>query len=61
MSEEEAIYLLKKTLQIMRDIGQDDANIVIEVRRKEPRHVRFDMEVKPYPKTELSGANNGKY
>lgn len=47
MSEEEAIYLVKRTLQIMRDIGQDDANIVIEVRRKEPRHVRFDMEIKP--------------
>lgn len=47
MTESEAIVLFKRALQIMRDIGQDDANIVIEIRRKEPRHVRFDMEVKP--------------
>lgn len=53
MSEDEAIYLVKKAFQTMRDIGQDDANITIEVRRKEPRHIRFDMEVKPYPKNEV--------
>ena len=47
MTEAEAIILLKRALQTLRDIGQDDANIVIEVRRKEPRHVRFDYEVKP--------------
>ena len=47
MTESEAIVLFKRALQLMRDIGQDDANIVIEIRRKEPRHVRFDMEVKP--------------
>ena len=47
MSEDEAIYLIKKAFQTMRDIEQDDANIVIEVRRREPRHVRFDMEIKP--------------
>ena len=47
MSEAELIYLVKKALQMMRDAGQDDGNIVIEIRRKEPRHVRFDVEVKP--------------
>ena len=47
MSEAEMIILIKKALQTMRDMGQDDGNIVIEVRRKEPRHVRFDVEVKP--------------
>ena len=47
MSEAELVYLVKKALQMMRDAGQDDGNIVIEVRRKEPRHVRFDIEVKP--------------
>ena len=47
MTEAEAIILFKRALQIMRDLGQDDANIVIEIRRKEPRHVRFDFEVKP--------------
>ena len=47
MTEAELIYLVKKALQMMRDAGQDDGNIVIEVRRKEPRHVRFDIEVKP--------------
>lgn len=47
MSEAEMIYLVKKALQMMRDAGQDDGNIVIEIRRKEARHVRFDIEVKP--------------
>ena len=47
MSEAEVIYLVKKALQMMRDAGQDDGNITIEIRRKEPRHVRFDVEVKP--------------
>lgn len=56
MTEAEAIILFKRALQIMRDLGQDDANIVIEIRRKEPRHVRFDMEVKP-PKA-FSGEND---
>ena len=56
MSEEEAIYLVKCALQMMRNVGQDDANIVIEVRRKEPRHVRFDIEVKP--QRAFSGEND---
>ena len=47
VTEAEMIYLVKKALQMMRDAGQDDGNIVIEVRRKEPRHVRFDIEVRP--------------
>ena len=47
MSEAEMIYLVKKAIQMMRDAGQDDGNIVIEIRRKEPRHVRFDIEVRP--------------
>ena len=47
MSEEEMIYLVKQAMQSMRDIGQDDGRIVIEIRRKEARHVRFDVEVKP--------------
>lgn len=47
MSEAELIFLVKQAMQMMRDIGQDDGNIVIEIRRKEPRHVRFDVEVKP--------------
>lgn len=55
MSEAEAIYLIKRAFQLLRDIGQDDADIVIEVRRKEARHVRFDMEVRP-PKS-FSGEN----
>lgn len=46
MSEAELIYLVKKALQTLRDLGQDNSDIVIEVRRGEPRHVRFDMEVK---------------
>ena len=47
MTEAEMIILIKKALQAMRDMGQDDCNITIEIRRKEPRHVRFDVEVKP--------------
>lgn len=47
MSEAEMIYLVRKALQMMRDAGQDDGEITIEIRRKEPRHVRFDVEVKP--------------
>ena len=47
MSEAEMIHLVKKALQMMRDTGQDDGNITIEVRRKEPRHVRVDVEVRP--------------
>ena len=47
MSEAEMIYLVKKAMQKMRNAGQDDGNIVIEIRRKEPRHVRFDIEVRP--------------
>lgn len=47
MTEAEMIILIKKALQTMRDMGQDDGNITIEIRRKEPRHVRFDVEVKP--------------
>ena len=47
MTEAEMIILIKKALQAMRDMGQDDGNITIEIRRKEPRHVHFDVEVKP--------------
>ena len=47
MSEEEMIYLVKQAMQMMRDAGQDNGNITIEIRRGEPRHVRFDVEVKP--------------
>ena len=46
MSIAEMIYLVKKALQMMLDAGQDNGNIVIEIRRGEPRHVRFDVEVK---------------
>ena len=56
MTEAEAIILIRQALQIMRDIGQDDADITIEVRRREPRHVRFDMEVKP--QKAFSGEND---
>ena len=47
MSEAEMIYLVRQALQMMRDAGQENGNIVIEIRRGEPRHVRFDIEVKP--------------
>lgn len=47
MSTGEMIILVKKALQMMRDLGQTDADITIEVRRGEPRHVRFPVEVKP--------------
>lgn len=47
MSEAELIILVRKALQLLRDTGQDNSNIVIEIRRGEPRNVRFDVEVKP--------------
>ena len=54
MSIAEMIILVKKAIQMMLDAGQENGNIVIEIRRGEPRHVRFDVEVKPsYPKTEV--------
>lgn len=54
MSIAEMIILVKKAIQMMMDAGQENGNIVIEIRRGEPRHVRFDVEVKPsYPKTEV--------
>lgn len=45
MSEAEMILLVKKAMQMMRDVGQRDSDIVIEIRRGEPKHVRFDLEV----------------
>ena len=47
MTEAEMIILVKQALQMMRDLGQENSNIIIEVRRKEPRNVRFDIDVKP--------------
>ena len=46
MTEAEMVYLVKKAMQMMRDAGQENGNVVIEVRRGEPKHVRFDVEVK---------------
>ena len=47
MSEAEMIYLVKKAYQMMLDADQKDGNITIEIRRGEPRHVRFEVDVKP--------------
>lgn len=46
MSIAEMIFLVKKAIQMMLDMGQDNGNIVIEIRRGKPTHVRFDVEVK---------------
>lgn len=53
MSEAELIYLVKKALQTARDLGQTNTDIVIEVRRGEPRKVRFDVEVTAVPENEF--------
>ena len=54
MTEAEMIILVKQALQTMRDMGQTNTDITIEIRRGEPRNVRFDIEVKPsYPKSEV--------
>ena len=47
MSIAEMIILVKKAIQMMLDAEQENGNITIEIRRGEPRHVRFDVEVKP--------------
>ena len=51
MTIAEMIVLVKRAFQMMLDAGQENGNIVIEIRRGEPRHVRFDLEIKP-PKNE---------
>ena len=47
MSEAEMIILVKQAMQTLRDLGQDNSDIVIEVRRGEPRNVRCDIQIKP--------------
>jgi hypothetical protein len=47
MTEAELIHLVKKALQMARDLGQNNTNVVIEIRRGEPKNVRFDVDVKP--------------
>ena len=47
MSEAELIHLVKKAMQMARDFGQDNTNVVIEIRRGEPKNVRFEIDVKP--------------
>lgn len=49
MTEAEMVILVKRALQTMRDMGQTNTDITIEVRRGEPRNVRFDVEVKATP------------
>lgn len=46
MTNAEMIFLVKKAIQMMLDMGQDNGNIVIEIRRGKPVHVRFDIEVR---------------
>jgi hypothetical protein len=54
MTDAEMIILVKQAMQMIRDMGLTNTNIVIEIRRGEARNVRFDIEVKPsYPKNEL--------
>ena len=47
MTVPEMIILVKQALQMAMDLGQTNTNIVIEIRRGEPRNVRFDVDVKP--------------
>lgn len=47
MNEAELLLLIKQALQMARDLGQTNTNIVIEIRRGEPKNVRFDVDVKP--------------
>ena len=47
MTEAEMIILVKQAMQTMRDLGQTNTDITIEIRRGEPRNVRFDIDVKP--------------
>ena len=47
MTDAEMIILVKRAMQMARDMGHTNTNIIIEVRRGEPRNVRFDVDVKP--------------
>lgn len=47
MSEAEMIYLVKKAYAMMLEAEQNDGDITIEIRRGKPRHVRFEVDVKP--------------
>ena len=47
MTEAEMIILVRQALQTLRDLGQDNSDIVIEYRRGEPRNVRCDIQIKP--------------
>ena len=46
MNWSQTFQMIIDAVKIMNQIGQDNGDIHIEIRRGEPRHVRFDYEVK---------------
>ena len=54
MTDAEMTMLVKRAYQTILDMGIKNTNITIEIRRGEPRSIRFDVEVKPeYPENEV--------
>ena len=46
MNWSQTFQMIIDAVRIMSETGQDNGEIRIEIRRGEPRHVRFDYEVK---------------